>query len=164
MEWKRSKRSSIKQTFGHFSNQRVQSWMNFLLWKMGLSAPRAVKHGSCLHPSSCFLRVTLNNCIKVSLRPVMQKFFHSVPNPGRLTSRRSAELPRQDIYPNTELAVFFTKITLRPFRKQPVMSDSPPSTLTAPSPLPLHRKKNSWKNNWIVPLLKKIYILQTSQP
>ena len=77
MERKRPKRSSIKQILVIFpiSVFRVE----LPACKKGLNAPWAVKHGSCLHHSSCFLRVTYNY-IKVSLRPVMQKFFHSVPN------------------------------------------------------------------------------------
>ena len=83
----------------------------------------------------------------------MQKFFHSVPKQsGWRVVDPHILLLRQDIWLNTELAVFFTKNTLGPFRKQSVMRDSPPSTLTAPLP---HRKKNCRKNNWIVPLLKK---------
>ena len=57
MERKRPKRSSIKQSIFPISVFRVE----LPACKNVLSAPRAVKHGSCLHHSSCFQRVTLNN-------------------------------------------------------------------------------------------------------
>ena len=57
MERKRPNRSSIKQSIFPISVFRVE----LPAGKKMLSAPRAVKHGSCLHHSPCFQRVTLNN-------------------------------------------------------------------------------------------------------